>query len=86
MGRATSVLLFCLAMDPLTVALNKVPSILALRAYMDDDGAAGAGLARPMPAFGQLAGGSRHTGRGTGACRRRCHPAGRPCCLQMCPA
>ena len=44
MGRATSVLLFCIAMDPLICRLNKVPRVLALKAYMDDNGTAGAGI------------------------------------------
>ena len=37
MGRAISPLLFCLAMDPLLVQLNKIPSVIGVRAYMDDN-------------------------------------------------
>ena len=44
MGRATSVLLFCLAMDPLIVTLNNMPRALALKVDMDDNGTAGTGV------------------------------------------
>ena len=37
MGSAISPILFCLAMDPLLVQLNKIPSVIGVRAYMDDN-------------------------------------------------
>ena len=43
MGRATSVLLFCITMDPLIGCLNKIPDVLDLKAYMDDNGTGGRG-------------------------------------------
>ena len=40
MGRATSVILFCLAFDPLIWALHDVTHFVRVRAYMDDNGTA----------------------------------------------
>ena len=37
MGSAISPLFFCLAMDPLLVSLNRIPRVLGVRAYMDDN-------------------------------------------------
>ncbi len=37
MGSALSPLLFCLALDPLLVFLNRIPRVLGVRAYMDDN-------------------------------------------------
>ena len=36
MGRSSSVFLFCLAMDPILVALNSVPRVLLVSGYIDD--------------------------------------------------
>ncbi len=36
MGRSFSVFLFCFAMDPLFHYLNRIPSVLAVEAYVDD--------------------------------------------------
>ena len=36
MGRSTSVFFFCLAMDPIFVALNQVPRVLLVAGYVDD--------------------------------------------------
>ena len=44
MGRATSVVLFCLALDPLIWALHDISSFIRLTAYMDDNSAASKGL------------------------------------------
>ena len=46
MGSALSPLLFCLALDPLLVYLNRIPRPLQVRAYMDDNQVAGEGLPR----------------------------------------
>ena len=43
MGRASSVLLFCVAIDPLICALNRVPAVRTLKAYMDDNATEGQG-------------------------------------------
>jgi ribonuclease HI len=45
MGAALSPLLFCLAMDPLLTYLNRIPRILLVRAYMDDNQSGGKGTA-----------------------------------------
>ena len=45
MGSAISPLFFCLAMDPLLVALNRIPRVLGVRAYMDDNQIWGTDLA-----------------------------------------
>ena len=44
MGRATSVVFFCLALDQLIWALHDVSSFIRLTAYMDDNSAASKGL------------------------------------------
>ena len=44
MERATSVVLFCLAVDPLICALHNVSAFLCLTAYMDDNSAAAKGV------------------------------------------
>ena len=36
MGRSTSVYFFCLAMDPIFVALHQVPRVLLVAGYVDD--------------------------------------------------
>ena len=36
MGRSTSIFFFCLAMDPIFVALNQVPRVLLVAGYVDD--------------------------------------------------
>ena len=36
MGRSFSVYLFCLAMDPLFVYLNRIPGVLSVQGYVDD--------------------------------------------------
>ena len=36
MGRSTSVYLFCLAMDPIFVALNQIPQVIVVAGYVDD--------------------------------------------------
>ena len=42
MGRAVSVLLFCVAMDPIYVVLNAIPGVLSVKGYMDDNATCGA--------------------------------------------
>ena len=37
MGSAMSPLLFCIALDPLLVYLNRIPRVIGVRAYMDDN-------------------------------------------------
>ena len=44
MGRAFSVLLFCVAMDPWYHHVHKIPQVLANRGYMDDNATGGKGL------------------------------------------
>ena len=41
MGRAVSVLLFCVAMDPIYVVLNAIPGVLSVKGYMDDNATCG---------------------------------------------
>ena len=41
MGRAFSVLLFCIGMDPILTVLNDIPRVLAVRGYIDDTTLAG---------------------------------------------
>jgi len=36
MGRSFSVYLFCLAMDPLFVYLNRIPGVISVQGYVDD--------------------------------------------------
>ena len=36
MGRSSSVFLFCLAMDPILVALNSIPTVRLVSGYIDD--------------------------------------------------
>ena len=36
MGRSFSVLLFCIAMDPVLHYLNKIPGVIAVQGYVDD--------------------------------------------------
>jgi len=36
MGRSFSVLLFCVAMDPVLTYLNRIPGMLAVQGYVDD--------------------------------------------------
>ena len=36
MGRSFSVYLFCLAMDPLFVYLNRIPGVITVQGYVDD--------------------------------------------------
>ena len=36
MGRSTSVYFFCLAMDPIFVALNQIPQVIVVAGYVDD--------------------------------------------------
>ena len=36
MGRSTSVYFFCLAMDPIFVALNQIPRVIVVAGYVDD--------------------------------------------------
>ena len=40
-GRSFSVLLFCIAMDPILTYLNKVPGVLTVQGYVDDTTMAG---------------------------------------------
>ena len=44
MGRAFSVLLFCVAMDPWYHQVHKIPHVLVNRGYMDDNATGGRGL------------------------------------------
>ena len=44
MGRAFSVLLFCVAMDPWYHHVHKIPHVLVNRGYMDDNATGGRGL------------------------------------------
>ena len=44
MGRAFSVLLFCVAMDPWYYHVHKIPRVLVNKGYMDDNATGGAGL------------------------------------------
>ena len=41
MGRSFSVLLFCLAMDPILTYLNRIPGVLTVQGYVDDTTLAG---------------------------------------------
>ena len=50
MGRAFSVLLFCVAMDPWYHHVHQVPRVLINRGYMDDNATGGAGLSWLSPA------------------------------------
>ena len=43
MGRSFSVFLFCLAMDPIYHYLNKIPRVLSVQGYIDDNTIAGPG-------------------------------------------
>ena len=36
MGRSFSVLLFCVAMDPVLTYLNRIPGMLTVQGYVDD--------------------------------------------------
>ena len=42
MERAVSILLFCVAMDPIYVVLNAIPGVLSVKGYMDDNATCGA--------------------------------------------
>lgn len=44
MGRAFSVLLFCVAMDPWYHHVNRIPDIIINKGYMDDNATGGVGL------------------------------------------
>ena len=44
MGRAFSVLLFCIAMDPWYYHVHQIPRVLINRGYMDDNATGGTGL------------------------------------------
>ena len=44
MGRAFSVLLFCIAMDPWYYHVHQIPRVLINRGYMDDNATGGSGL------------------------------------------
>ena len=44
MGRAFSVLLFCVAMDPWYHYVHRIPRVLTNRGYMDDNATGGLGL------------------------------------------
>ena len=44
MGRAFSVLLFCIAMDPWYHHVNRIPDIIVNKGYMDDNATGGIGL------------------------------------------
>ena len=54
MGRAVSVLLFCVAMDPVYVNLNVSLRVISVKGYMDDNATCGEGvswLAKAQQAF-----------------------------------
>ena len=44
MGRAFSVLLFCVAMDPWYYHVNRIPDVIVNKGYMDDNATGGIGL------------------------------------------
>ena len=44
MGRAFSVLLFCVAMDPWYHHVHQIPRVLVNKGYMDDNATGGQGL------------------------------------------
>ena len=44
MGRAFSVLLFCIAMDPWYHHVNRIPDVIVNKGYMDDNATGGIGL------------------------------------------
>ena len=50
MGRAFSVLLFCVAMDPWYHHVHRIPRVLITRGYMDDNATGGTGLQWLAPA------------------------------------
>ena len=50
MGRAFSVLLFCVAMDPWYHHVNAIPRVLINKGYMDDNATGGQGLSWLLPA------------------------------------
>ncbi len=50
MGRAFSVLLFCVAMDPWYHHVHKIPRVLVNKGYMDDNATGGSGLQWLAPA------------------------------------
>ena len=50
MGRAFSVLLFCVAMDPWYYHVHQIPRVLINRGYMDDNATGGDGLSWLSPA------------------------------------
>ena len=59
MGRAVSVLLFCVAMDPIYVVLNAIPGVLSVKGYMDDNatcGTDGRWLSTAQLAFSRFSG------------------------------
>ena len=43
MGRAFSVFLFCIGMDPVLTVLNRVPGVITVQGYIDDTTLAGRG-------------------------------------------
>ena len=49
MGRAFSVLLFCVAMDPWYHHVNAIPRVLVNKGYMDDNATGGQGLSWLLP-------------------------------------
>ena len=49
MGRAFSVLLFCVAMDPWYHHVNTIPRVLINKGYMDDNATGGLGLSWLLP-------------------------------------
>ena len=43
MGRAFSVFLFCIGMDPVLTVLNRIPGVISVQGYIDDTTLAGRG-------------------------------------------
>lgn len=50
MGRAFSVLLFCVAMDPWYHYVHRIPNVIVNKGYMDDNATGGIGLSWLLPA------------------------------------
>ena len=65
MGRAFSVLLFCIRMDPILTVLDDIPRVLAVRGYIDDSTLAGDGT---QPQWMDIAWGIFHSLESAGDC------------------